>query len=55
MAYFASYDAKTGYIARVALNSNIYHHTIINLRWRFTIISIITIIVMVILAFYQCA
>ena len=48
MAYFASYNKKSGYIARVALNSNTYHHTIINLRWRFTIISIITIITMVI-------
>jgi diguanylate cyclase (GGDEF)-like protein len=53
MAYFASYDAKSGYIARVALNSNIYHHTIINLRWRFTIISIITIIVMVIFGIFS--
>ena len=48
MANFSAYDAQSGYIARVALNSNVYHRTIINLRWRFSVIVLMTISVMII-------
>ena len=48
MIYFSSYDKQSGYIARVALNSNVYHTTIINLRWGFIVIILMTIAVMII-------
>ncbi|MGJ8693070.1 MAG: GGDEF domain-containing protein [Thalassotalea sp.] len=48
MAYFTEFDPDSGYFARIAINSNIYQQTIINLRWRFSIIIFITIAVMII-------
>ena len=51
MAYFTAYDNNSGYLARIAINSNIYHNTIINLRWRFSFIIFATIIAMIIFGF----
>lgn len=43
MVYFATFDSRTGIFARVAVNSNIYHQTIVNLRWQFTVIIMLTV------------
>ena len=48
MAYFIEFDPSSGYFARIAINSNLYHQTLINLRWRFSIIIFASIALMVI-------
>lgn len=48
MIYFSAYDKNSEYIARVALNSKVYHRTIINLRWGFIAIILMTLTVMII-------
>lgn len=50
MVYLAKYDPSTNFIARVSLPANTYEAAIINLRWSFSVIVIITIGMIVLFA-----
>lgn len=50
MVYIAKYDPSTNFIARVSLPANTYEAAIINLRWGFTVIVVITIAMIVVFA-----
>lgn len=49
LVYIAKYDRNTGFIARVSLPANTYKNAIVDLRWSFSVIIVITLAV--ILAF----
>lgn len=42
LVYIAKYDKNTGFIARVSLPANTYEQEIIDLRWSFSVIILIT-------------
>ncbi len=48
MVYLAEFDRSTGFIARVALPAETYNQTLINIRWGFTLIILVTILVIII-------